>query len=149
MSYYCQFNAGSGVSSLAVVASILLNDDLKPKFVIILPFLLTAKHRVCQSVQQCCPSSPSILSRCWCVLVSGERRLLPSVCRQRMWRKLQRAEWAHYVSHGGLWRMDKNHHCYSKISCIQVATIFIMCHSCCFLRAYIYLDIFISYILVT
>lgn len=126
-SYHCKFSANSVERALMAVAPNLLNDDLKPKACIILSFLLTAKHWVCQSIQQRCPSSSSVLSWCWDVLVSGERRLLPSFCRQRMWRKLQRTEWAHPVSHRGLWRMDENHHCYSKVSCIQVKWPFLLC----------------------
>lgn len=125
-SYRCQYKADSVARALSAVAPHVLSANLEPKPCLILSFLLTAKHRLCQSVQQCCPRSSSVLSWCGYVLVSGERRLLPSFCRQRMWGQLQRTKWAHRVSHGGLRGMDENHHCHSKVSRIQVKWPFLL-----------------------
>lgn len=101
---------------------------------------------MCHSVQQCCPGSPAVLSWCWYVLVSGQRRLLPSFCRQRMRRKCQRAERAHRISHGRLWRVDENHHCYSKVSRIQVKWPFLVCAIAAIAWEHIFISISLSHI---
>lgn len=116
------------------------NNVSEPKPCIMLFSLLTAQRSVCQSVQQYSPGPSAVLSWCRDVLVPGERRLLPSFSRQRLWGQFPRTERAHGVSHRGLWGMDSNHHCYAKVSCIQVKLPFLCAIVAMSWEAFIYLN---------
>lgn len=81
----------------------------------------SAEHRVWEPVQHCCPGSAPILSRCWQILVLGQRRLLPYISQcQRLRGKFKRTEGVNSLLHRRLWNLDKDHSHYPKICYVQV-----------------------------
>lgn len=84
-------------------------------------WFFAAEHWLHQPVQQLCPCSASVLTRCWALLVTCEGRLLPCLSGHKgMWGKFPGTEWANRVSHGRLWGLDKNYYCYPQVTCSQV-----------------------------